>query len=132
MEFKTLFVALLISSAFVLPAQADSFSVKKESSNQMPTETELYNDCIKSNTYSYLPTPGEPQSSVNKKRAKRKAAVEKKCKCVAPREYKLLKDIVGNDLNSFTAKMQADEPLAMATAKKLVEQKRQIEKQCSK
>ncbi|EJH37178.1 MULTISPECIES: hypothetical protein [Pseudomonadota] len=30
------------------------------------------------------------------------------------------------------AKMQADEQLAMATAKKLVEQKRQIEKQCSK
>ncbi|EMC2743653.1 hypothetical protein VCB84_004321, partial [Providencia rettgeri] len=59
-------------------------------------------------------------------------AAEKKCKCVAPREYKLLKDIVGNDLNSFTAKMQADEQLAMATAKKLVEQKRQIEKQCSK
>lgn len=52
MEFKTLFVALLISNAFVLPAQADSFSVKKESSNQMPTETELYNDCIKSNIYS--------------------------------------------------------------------------------
>ncbi len=51
---------------------------------------------------------------------------------MAPREYKLLKDIVGNDLNSFTAKMQADEQLAMATAKKLVEQKRKIEKQCSK
>ncbi len=46
MEFKTLFVALLISSAFVLPAQADSFSVKKESSNQMPTKCQPKQSCI--------------------------------------------------------------------------------------
>ncbi|MEQ5322819.1 hypothetical protein ACON3F_13480 [Providencia hangzhouensis] len=132
MKLKTFIFSLVMSSAFILPSQADSFTVKEEQANQIPTEMDLYNDCIKSSKYTYLPNPGEPQSSVNKKRAKIKAATEKKCKCTAPREYKLLKDVIGNDLEAFSARMQSDEKAARATVKKLTEQKRQIEKLCSK
>ncbi|HFF8522643.1 TPA: hypothetical protein ACGEYH_004020 [Providencia rettgeri] len=132
MTLKSLMFSLVISSGFILPAQADSFTVREKQANQMPTEKELYDDCIKSSTYNYLPNLGESQSSVEKKRAKIKASAEKKCKCAAPREYKLLKNVIGSDLDAFVAKMQADEQLAMTTAKKLMEQKRQIEKQCAK
>lgn len=132
MKFKGLFISLFLSGVIILPAHANSFSTGNESANEMPTEKDFYNECVSTNTYSYLPMAGEAQSSVDKKRAKQQAAVEKKCKCVAPLEYKLFYELVGNDPEAFAKRMQADQQLAMQTAQKAVDRKHQIDKQCSK
>ncbi|MEZ2757698.1 hypothetical protein ACBQ54_08235 [Providencia vermicola] len=132
MEFKGLFVSIFLSGVMILPAHANSFSVKNGTVDEMPTETDFYNECVSTNTYTYLPMAGEPQSSVDKKRAKQQAGVKKKCKCAAPLEYKLFYELVGNDPEAFTKKMQSDQQLAMQTAQKVVDRKRQIDKQCTK
>lgn len=131
MKFKGLFASLLLSGMVILPAHANSFSVGNNDGNEMPTELDFFNECVSENSYTYLPNPGEPQSSVDKKRAKQKAAVEKKCKCAAPLEYKLFNELVGNDPEAFVAKMQSDQQLAMQTMQKVVDRKEQINKQCS-
>ncbi|WP_369308747.1 hypothetical protein [Providencia rettgeri] len=132
MKFKGLFVSLLLSGIMTLPAHAKSFSVEDKNANEMPTETDFYNECVSTNTYNYLPMAGEAQSSVDKKRAKQKAAVEKKCKCSAPLEYKLFNELIGNNPQAFTERMQSDQQLAMQTAQQALERKRQIDTQCAK
>lgn len=129
---KKSILACVLFGFVALSAHADSFSIKEETKTSMPTQADVYDACMKLNTYSYLPQPGEKQSSVDKKRAALKARNEKICQCSAPREYKLMKEVVGNDLDAFTARVQADRNFATAASKKLADGKRKIDKVCSK
>lgn len=124
-------LTFLLVGFVTLSANADSFAVPDKSKNNLPTQTDFYNGCMKIHHLNYVPNAGESQASVDKKIAASKAEAEKICQCTAPREYALMKEVIGNDIDAFNARMQADKNFAIAATTTIKEKTSQIDKECA-